>query len=442
MRILFVTSMPISYSGGLAATQIDALRSSGHNVDILTKYDWFSMGKNDIAIYHQSFSKKIKPIVLGHLKRFIPSRILQLKKHIFNRRGLNHKNQAINGILISSPDEANPPVKIKDLISNIKGTYDLIITLFLEHMLTIPSILAIYEKLECPVIIKAVDQTPMTGGCWFSLNCRRYEVKCGKCPGLNSTDSNDQTHKNYLIKKEAYEKMNYLLFVNSWMSNFAKASNLFDNRRINISYILIDEDKFTVQNKSKCRKSFGFNDSDIIFLSRYHTAKNKGLDLYMQALSIFYRNVDEIMRERILIVFVGTDEITMNYNYGFRVRCIPGIEISKLVELYNASSFFVSPSISDAGPSMVNQSIMCGTPVCCFNIGTALDVIEEGINGFKTEDISPEGLAECLIKTTKISEKEYESMRKKSRDIAMKFESKKSFVESTERAYLKLKNME
>jgi glycosyltransferase involved in cell wall biosynthesis len=54
----------------------------------------------------------------------------------------------------------------------------------------------------------------------------------------------------------------------------------------------------------------------------------------------------------------------------------------KLSLHYQASELFVSSSLQDAGPMMVNESIMCGTPVVAFNLGVSEDLVINGITGY------------------------------------------------------------
>lgn len=444
MRILLITSMPIHYSGDLVINKAKVLMAAGHQVDILTKTSWPSRGYKVLSVYRTPLIKIIRFYLGKYAKKADILGIRRIFKKLYKNN--SDKNDRIvsynlNGILISNPDESNPPVKICDILDKIDCKYDLVITSFLEHMLTIPSLLAIYKKLKCPIIIGAVDQAPFTGGCWFSVNCDRYKFECGKCPGLGSSDENDQTHKNYLIKKEAYSKMNYILLTNTWMMKYAKASKLFDPYRLIVSYIMIDEDKFRPYNRLKCKKKFGFNKEDIVFVSRYHTSKSKGIDVYINALNFLYKNCNESIRERVIVTFVGTSDESIKKRIQFRVNIIPELDIFNLIKLYNAASFFVSPSISDAGPSMVNQSIMCGTPVCSFNIGTAIDVIKDGENGYVSKEIAAEGLKKCLMRAVETSSDDYFLMRKKSREIALKYESKTAYIRSIKEAYQRAKTL-
>lgn len=51
------------------------------------------------------------------------------------------------------------------------------------------------------------------------------------------------------------------------------------------------------------------------------------------------------------------------------------VQLEKLPEIYAISTCYICPSIDDAGPMMVNQSLCCGTPVVGFEIGSVLQVV-------------------------------------------------------------------
>ncbi len=446
MKILYITSMPLNYSGGLALDHIKALKENGYDVDVLTKEDWPTIkqdknnelkGSKVFTVYNNKTKNNLKNRIYSIFKimGLIKLRHLLEKPLIEERSTTNIRIEQNGNYIISNPNEECPPVPIKDILNKIRGKYDLIFTLFLEHMLTIPSLLAIYNKTHCPIIISCVDQAPFTGGCWYSLNCERFKQECGMCPALNSNDINDQSHKNYIIKKNAYAKMNYLIITNHWMMRYAKDSKLFDEKRLLTSCILIDEDRFKILNRKECKKRFGFNQKEIVLLARYHSSKNKGFGVFIDSLKMLYQEITNELKQKIKIVIVGTTDVSTCKDIKFKKLIIPELNINELIKLYNASSFFVSPSISDGGPSMVNQSIMCGTPVCCFNIGTAIDVIKNGKNGYKEEETTPEGLKNCLMLAVNTPKEKYFEMRKASRLIAMKNESKLAFSNRIEKAY-------
>ena len=79
---------------------------------------------------------------------------------------------------------------------------------------------------------------------------------------------------------------------------------------------------------------------------------------------------------------------------------------------------------------MVNQSQMCGTPVVCFNNGTAVDVVTDGVSGFKTDHVSETGFADALYSALNLSLNDpeaYERMRISTRNTALDTCSKARF---------------
>jgi glycosyltransferase involved in cell wall biosynthesis len=67
-----------------------------------------------------------------------------------------------------------------------------------------------------------------------------------------------------------------------------------------------------------------------------------------------------------------------------------------LVDLYRAADIFLSPSIEDAGPMMVSEAMLCGTPVASFDVGFACDLINSSDSGFVVPAKDCAALAESL----------------------------------------------
>ena len=110
--------------------------------------------------------------------------------------------------------------------------------------------------------------------------------------------------------------------------------------------------------------------------------------------------------------------------------------MDQLIKAYNIADVFISSSTDDAGPSMVNQSMACGTPVISFHIGTALDVMFQGVSGFSAENKSQTGFSNCLEKMYMLPSEEKLKMRKATREVALKFNSMKAISDFYEKTYL------
>ncbi len=68
------------------------------------------------------------------------------------------------------------------------------------------------------------------------------------------------------------------------------------------------------------------------------------------------------------------------------------VEIKNLVELYSSANLYVLPSLQDAFPFTVVESMMCGTPVLGTSSGGMIEQISDGQTGF----IVPPGDAHAL----------------------------------------------
>lgn len=93
---------------------------------------------------------------------------------------------------------------------------------------------------------------------------------------------------------------------------------------------------------------------------------------------------------------------------------------TKYPYLYNIADGFICSSVEDAGPMMINEALMSGTPVISFKIGVAEDLIINGENGFLADNISANALADAIVNFLKISVSELTVMKNSSRNGAQK----------------------
>ena len=429
LRILFISSKPPQFSASLGADLIRSLENVGHKVDFLTRYDYEGRRPNDIFLY-RNISNKIRNIVNKY--KFL--NVFRFMRFLLSREPKLKWNN-INGLRITSLNEERPFVPPITLCKAIKKDYDLVVTLYWQYMLTTESLKAIYLKLKCPIIIFSVDMCTFTGGCNSFKNCRNFQQGCGYCPALNSSDKNDQTHKNFLIKKNNYNSINYAICFNTWMSNFAITTGLFIPDRI-------------IYERQECRNLLNIPQDKKFVLFTRSVMKDfrvaKGFDYLVRSVNLFADSLPNQEKESVLLIFVGASKLEESERALFNVdvKELGFVSDDELIHAFSASNVFLSPSIDDAGPSMVNQSIMCGVPVICFNIGTALDVITNGISGYKVPLGDYEEYAKAIRTVYDLPSKEYDKLCNNTRSMALKHNSLKSFSDMIETTYLKLVNDE
>lgn len=430
LKILILSTYAPAHSANLGGDMMDALQSRGHNVDFVCRY---SDSKFE-GITHRAIESH-KPTLKTILKSYFRAKWIEQLLFFFNK--LKHPNRNKKGLVY--PNEAKPALNPDKLINYVGSQkYDLIITLFWVDMINSTTLKFFYEKYKCPILIYSVDMAPMTGGCYYFNECNNFMIGCGNCNLLDKPHCKDQSNTNYKIKKYNYSTINCSFIGNTWMNSYAAQSGLFEKNKIYNASVVLDETIFSPGSQIDAKKELGVPlDKDFILFARSWDLKRKRPEYIIQGVHDLWQTLDSIQRSRFFIITVGDNKIVNElskfdipaFNFGF-------VNKEKLILLYRSATFFLSASTDDAGPSMVNQSIMCGTPVISFNNGTAMDVISNGISGFKTNEISASGFSSTLKEAyNSWLKNQFPVIRETTRNEALKHCSKKTFVDRIENIY-------
>lgn len=423
MNILILSTHSPKYRAGLGYDVMTALKNAGHSVNFICNIASEPLNHSFTCLLPESRSKRL-------LRTIVPQRLVKFLKRIF---GIKHKsvNDVYPDLIINNGYEIHYLYEDKEgdtiqkMLSHIDKGYDLVITLWWFSMLTSTTLKRIYNRLNCPIMILSIDMAPMTGGCFYFKDCRNFENECIDCPAMigcgRDKSITERPHINYLIKKSNYSNINCAFLGNTWMNGFAKASHLFDNARILKIGCIIDENDFCPVDQISVREKIGLCDKTLILFARSSSEPRKGCAYLIQAITKIWGILSDEQKKQFVIITVGDDYIKKGMD-RLRIPCVDFgiVNREKIIKLYQASTFFLSSSIDDAGPSMVNQSIMCGTPVVCFNNGTAVDVIENGVSGFKSHQINEKGLTEALKRAIEFYRKfDYLSLRASTRRMGI-----------------------
>lgn len=109
---------------------------------------------------------------------------------------------------------------------------------------------------------------------------------------------------------------------------------------------------------------------------------------------------DEVRHERKLLRMVGTDAPDTKAAMGGSAR--PGVEVlppvpqAELKGLMSAADVLVLPSVEDGYGMVVDQAMACGCPCVVSRNAGAVDVVQDGVNGFTFEARDVDGLARAL----------------------------------------------
>lgn len=421
MRILILSTHSPSWSAGLGADLSKALSAGGNEVTFISKYENPEDKTDYIPIIRKS---KVKKGILKLMPEFIRDSIVAWRMKTKHPRVLSSA-----GLELHYPDESLPGTDVKTLLENIHGKYDLVVTLWWYNFLTSASLKAVYDRLKCPILIYSIDMAPITGGCFYFSDCRNFTHGCGNCPCLESSASNDSTHANHLLKKKNYSSADIYFAGNSWMNHWALESGLFDKEHLKNISVIINEHDFSPVPIETAKKALGLDADCFVAMARSSGEPRKGAIHVVSALKCLWKTLDDEEKQKFVLVTVGDGTLEQQLSRtGIHVRNYGKVNRKSLAELYRASDFFLSPSEDDAGPSMVNQAMMCGTPIIAFDNGTAVDVVVDNETGFKASEISTMAFFEALRKGYRSVSRS--NMRIKCRKLAMETNSSQAVAKS------------
>lgn len=428
--ILIISSTdPTKANGAVAMNFYNALKRYGYDVDLLTRR--YVKERPDF-LYLYKYDRW--PNYIGY----------KIQKHFgwekyANRRGWAIAQQGNHTFDYGREDD--PPIPTDFILSKITKQYDAVYTVYWYKMLSYQTIEAIYNKLHCQIHIRCVDNQPIAGGCHFIGHCPRLSEGCGLCPGLVNSDENDFTRFNIEYRKKVLNTVHPIIYGNTHMQMIYRQSALLKNyNRLETVYPLVNNTHFHNIDKTEARKQLNIDTSKkfVLFFGALNlTEERKGMKYLLEALQLFHSKLTDYQRKEVLLVIAGNHAEELRAYLNFDIQ-LPGFVSYELLPLYySAANIYLSPSTDDAGPSMVNQSLSCGTPVVSFNIGTALDMILHENTGYCAKLRDSNDFANGIITIYQKTTEQYDAMCKDCRRVALEKTSEDSFVDNFQRIYNK-----
>ena len=332
--------------------------------------------------------------------------------------------------------EERPPVPVKRILKQLEGPYDLIYIGFWQGLLSFETVARIHEEFQVPVVLSTVDLSVMTGGCHYPHSCTRYKHSCGRCPGLKSPLFDGFTRHNLQYRAAFYERIKPVILCNSFGARIFGESPLLRGREIVRVFPPIDEQLFCPKDKASLRDRFGIPASrEFVLLAGAQNFQDdrKGARYLLAALNSFYAGLSGEERKRVLLLCVGNLAPEMEKEIHMDHRALGYVTLDVLADLYALADVFLSPSIEDGGPLMVNQALSCGTPVVSFQVGTALDVVEGKGTGYCARLRDADDFAEGIRRNFRMTASQRHEQSERCREVALDTTSYAACLRSLDR---------
>lgn len=306
------------------------------------------------------------------------------------------------------------------LMRSINYQPDLIILHWVSNFISLDDIKQISQAYRVPVIWYILDMAPLTGGCHYAWDCTGYYRECGMCPALKSTNMHDLSRRVWQEKHLALKKIDLDVVAGSgWLEKQARNSSLFHDQNITKILLSVDPDIFVSIPKAVARKKLGLSEGKkIIFFG------NQGLGLKRKGMSHLFEALKQLVsdptfdKNKVLVTVAGDTPNDLYMPLEYKSLGFLGSD-EMLALAYQAADVFVCPSVEDSGPMMINESIMCGTPVVSFDMGVAPDLVKTGLTGYRAKLGDSEDLAHGIKTILNLSSGDINRMSITCRDLGM-----------------------
>lgn len=316
---------------------------------------------------------------------------------------------------------------------------DLIIVYYVANFLSAKVLLEIQQHFKAPMAFYLMDAAMLTGGCHYPWDCTQYQDTCQACPIFRWPGVLDLSRKVWRERMEAFSHLNYSIIAGSrWLDDMTHRSALHQGRAISRILIGIDQDLFKPREKATAARALGADslaDSFVIYFGAQDvTDPRKGFPYLYQALKRLRSMLTDEEASRITLLTVGARSTEPLSGLDFKSVAIPYLHDRKLFPMtYNASDVFICPSVEDAGPMMINESMMSGCPVIAFRMGVAEDLVVPGETGQLLDVFDSEGLANAICLIFRLPEADRKAMGARARERALKLSTPEVQVRGIEK---------
>ena len=241
------------------------------------------------------------------------------------------------------------------------------------------------------------DCWAFTGHCaYFDYEgCTKWTHGCMQCRQLQSYPRSiisDHASKSYIDKKQFFTRLSHVCIVtpSRWLADHVKQSFL-NGFCIEVIPNGIDLEVFRPVDRALTRKKLGLSANQFMLLGvAVFKDPRKGLDDFIE--------LANRLQNKGTIVLVGLEKCQLSGLPENIIGLRHTDNMQELAALYSTADVFVNPTLQDNYPTVIMESLACGTPVVAYETG---GIPEQIIN--ETGFLVPKGdinrLYEAVLKS-------------------------------------------
>lgn len=298
-------------------------------------------------------------------------------------------------------DDQKSMATARDIIKQAGFTPDVIFLHWTNNFITPEIIAELHQLTNARIVGIMMDNAIFTGGCHYPFDCEGYTTGCKECPMFKAKTS---LPAEIMQRKIASFPEDMEMWGTTTDCRRAEKSLPGQNRKITPILFPINTELLPTASKEEIREEYGIKRNRKLVLlgcTSFNGVDNrKGFEYLTSILTLIKERAPELPEEVSLVV-VGEQNSRIFEHLGYNVIKLGFIPLKELMKVFKMCDLFVSTSIEDSGPLMVNQAIAMGTPVAAFGIGVAEDLVKDGKTGAKAELFDCDTLSDKIIELLK-----------------------------------------
>ena len=384
------------------------------NVPGLMHTEMKKKGHFSKLLIHGRLAKKGKDTIIYYSR-------IQVFFHIF-KLGINKlfSQGSENKYHFTNLNERKNYIPARKILKRINFIPDIIILYWTDRFVNSKTIFELYKMTKANIFWVMTDMGAYTGGCHYAWNCNGFESNCSNCPAI----SNKATAlKNLEIKKNNLKDIPMTIIASSGDSvNYVRQSSLFKNSNTIEHILKVNTDQYAKYSKIEARKQLGLKNEDIVFFVgvQHHKDERKGILLLKEALEVLAQSIDSDKKSKICIAYSSITNISLFDEIPLKSVSLGFLDFKQQLPFaFKAADAYISPSVMDTGPYMINLALAHACPVISFDIGIAKALVVNNQTGFKSSDISPKSLAITMKKFLDMNTEDSQTMVSNCEKIAL-----------------------
>lgn len=281
------------------------------------------------------------------------------------------------------------------------------------------------KKVKAKVVWTLRDMWSFTGGCHYAVGCNRFHNGCGRCPILGSNSQNDLSSYLYKRKEQFFPKNVHFIGISEWVLREFGKSRLSSSNTTFIPNAIFTS---AWQRADSQQRILEFAAGRKIIL-----VGAVNLSLRYKGAEFIHEVSNRLDPQKYCIIVFGKSKQDFLDKLGldtFNLGVIRSNE--ELCAIYSSCDAYLFPSRLEAFGKTVLESILCGTPVVCFDSSGPAEIVKHNRTGYICKSFETDSLIKGIVATT--SMKIDEDIRYET----AKYYSVKRIVQETKKLYLSI----